>query len=308
MTGQSITMPNFHHTEVIVLFVILLFGTCGINIIIITFLRTPSLQIKDNYFVLNLMIADGIILFYITPFTIRSLLHDGYPADDIWCTVNGAFLYALCVTSVLTLMLLALNRYVRICHTQYYRTIFTTKNVFSMCVSTWALGFLFSFPLSFREPVGYAYIKDRKMCFLKITESDQLFSGIVATLFMPTGFTVMSYMLLFHHFRKNGEHLSDNNWPLLLKRYILKESAKAQFLVFVVHIVFRVIPQVFVSISIYHRATIPGYIMFISTCLLFFTSALNCWVYILFNKHMWGNIRRAFTCFCRNSIGVLNIG
>ncbi|XP_071490273.1 octopamine receptor beta-2R-like [Diadema antillarum] len=86
-------------------------GITGNGLVIVAVAVSRKLQTITNVFVLSLSVTD-LLTCAMLPFQSLGLVHPaGWPLDHTFCQVVGASVYIFTITSVLTLALIAFNRY-----------------------------------------------------------------------------------------------------------------------------------------------------------------------------------------------------
>ncbi|XP_071490295.1 G-protein coupled receptor moody-like [Diadema antillarum] len=94
-----------------ILVVVAVIGITGNSLVIVATAVSRKLQTITNVFVLSLSVTD-LLTCALLPFQSLGLVHPaGWPLDHTFCQVVGASVYISTITSVLTLALIAFNRY-----------------------------------------------------------------------------------------------------------------------------------------------------------------------------------------------------
>ena len=109
----------------------------GNVLVCLAFYRNPSLRTVTNYFVLSLAITDLSAALFTMPLKAASTVAKKWIAGEMGCKVDYFFASVTGGVSLLTVMLLAINRYMRIIKPDLYPTIYTKKRSIVMAVSAW---------------------------------------------------------------------------------------------------------------------------------------------------------------------------
>ena len=151
--NTSLQIDNLSQSESVVVqivYIIMSFlGTIGNLITIIALVRNPELRKSSNTkFVVSLAISDWLICFIIMPIWIAIVSNPDIILFETLCSFSTFFYYATQSTSLMTLMAIAINRYVIICHESIYQYVYTPLSVSLMITFIWLITFvLFALPL-----------------------------------------------------------------------------------------------------------------------------------------------------------------
>lgn len=99
--------------------------------------KEPKLRAPHNYFIISLAIADFVIGATSMPFwTIYSAL--GYwPFSQLWCDIWNALDYALCGVSILTILLMTLDRFLVLKYPLTYKVARTSTKAIIIVIFVW---------------------------------------------------------------------------------------------------------------------------------------------------------------------------
>ena len=92
-----------------------LIGTFGNGLVIITILRSSRLRTVTNTYLLNIAVADFLLLLSI-PFLIVTILANGWIFGNILCKMYYNFIHINQYISSLLLAALSFDRYLAVCH------------------------------------------------------------------------------------------------------------------------------------------------------------------------------------------------
>ena len=128
---------KLHLVGVVILSLIAGVGIIGNLVIIGAICIYKRLRVRSHAFIINLALADLIIVTYIMPLGIVTSRFEVNPFGDIMCQVNAFLIMTSCGVSTQTLMVIAIERYFHICKCQYHKKIFTSKLVGLYIVIMW---------------------------------------------------------------------------------------------------------------------------------------------------------------------------
>ncbi|CAF2065329.1 unnamed protein product [Rotaria magnacalcarata] len=90
-------------------------GTFGNGLVIISILRSSRLRTVTNTYLLNIAIADFVLLLSV-PFLIITILANGWIFGNILCKMYYNFIHINQYVSSLLLAVLSFDRYLAVCH------------------------------------------------------------------------------------------------------------------------------------------------------------------------------------------------
>jgi somatostatin receptor 1 len=118
ITSNTVLPPNNNHITYYFLpcYAILFFiGTFGNGLVFISIIRSSRLRTVTNTYLLNIAIADFLLLLSI-PFLIITILANGWIFGNILCKMYYNFIHINQYVSSLLLAALSLDRYLAVCH------------------------------------------------------------------------------------------------------------------------------------------------------------------------------------------------
>ena len=151
--NTSLQFNNLSKSESVciqIVYIIMCFvGTIGNLITIIALVRDPELRKRSNTkFVVSLAISDLLFCFIIMPIWIVIVSDPNIILFETICSFSTYSGGATQATSLITLMAIAINRYVMICHKSIYQYVYTPLSVSLMITFIWLFTFgLLALPL-----------------------------------------------------------------------------------------------------------------------------------------------------------------
>ncbi|XP_046558931.1 LOW QUALITY PROTEIN: G-protein coupled receptor moody-like [Haliotis rubra] len=130
------------YIAVIVMAIIIITGCAGNIMAILAVKTTRKLQTVSNMFVVNLSVCDLMFLLFVLPFNIYTYIADGWYIDTNLCKFVGILGYTLTGTTIITITLIAWNRYKMVTDLAAYKTIFVPSNISAMLMVAWILPLL----------------------------------------------------------------------------------------------------------------------------------------------------------------------
>ena len=124
-------------------FILSVTALAGNVLVCLAFYRNPCLRTITNVFILSLAITDLLMAALIMPLTTASSVANRAVAGDYGCRISSFVGYVLVGTSILTVMLLAVNRYIRVVRPSMYRKIYSKQRSALMVAIAWIITILF---------------------------------------------------------------------------------------------------------------------------------------------------------------------
>lgn len=121
-------------------------GIIGNCTVIVSIKKYQKLQTIPNFFVFNLAIAD--LLFSLTgmPMILVTTICEKWVLGDFLCKVNGLLNSLFCTTSIWTLVMISVNRYLSVAKAHDIKKIYTVKKTYVIIGGVWIFSFLISMP------------------------------------------------------------------------------------------------------------------------------------------------------------------
>ena len=134
----------------------------GNTLVCVVLYRNTFLRTVTNNFILSLAVTDLVMAVLVMPLVVCSSLANKWIGGTFGLQMYGYGVQILAGTSLLTVMLLAVNRYFRVVRPALYRTIYSKKSSRVMAVTAWivsvvilGVGFLafgVNFPINHTNP------------------------------------------------------------------------------------------------------------------------------------------------------------
>ncbi|KAK7115289.1 tyramine/octopamine receptor-like [Littorina saxatilis] len=171
MTDGNVSRYHSHiadaerHVEVVVLSVISTLASVGNISLWAVILSTRTLrQQANNKLLLCLSLADLLVSVVSMPVTVTTIFLARWVFSEQMCTVLGFINMLTLVSSVMSLGLISINRYIKVCCPQRYRRVYTNINIYLMTLGVWCLSAVLSSPPLLGWCV-YDYLPRQSFCF-----------------------------------------------------------------------------------------------------------------------------------------------
>ena len=93
---------------------VILTAFLGNSLFILAFSNTPSLRSPQNFYLVSLAIADILNAVVCMPITLAVSIKGKWDFSDVICQLQGSLISLFSTVSLLTLCMIAINRYVKI--------------------------------------------------------------------------------------------------------------------------------------------------------------------------------------------------
>ncbi|XP_022107389.1 nociceptin receptor-like [Acanthaster planci] len=141
--------------------IILVVGVVGNGAFLIVIARVRSMHTLVNFYLVNLALADGLVLLQhaavpIINYSLLGIPSDGNLLGSPGCMVTQFFNYLGYFTSIFLVCLMSTERYLAVCHPLRHLSINTKSRASKLVACAWALGILLS---ACAIPVNAVYTK-----------------------------------------------------------------------------------------------------------------------------------------------------
>ncbi|XP_078573166.1 melatonin receptor type 1C-like [Branchiostoma floridae x Branchiostoma japonicum] len=152
---------------IVVLVVLIIMGTLGNFLTIYVIARHKELQTVTNAFIFNLAVTDLLVSVFVDGFNVVGIADTGFffrsPAV---CEFVGTVCVTSCICSIMTMMLIAINRYFYVTNKPRHDRLFTTPRLVAIIIALWLYSFsLFDLPLYDFKTMGCTYDRTADFSF-----------------------------------------------------------------------------------------------------------------------------------------------
>ncbi|XP_021363988.1 melatonin receptor type 1A-A-like [Mizuhopecten yessoensis] len=218
------------------------------------------------------------------------------------CLLNGIIAHICFSTSVQTIMVIAINRFVKICCTTKYDMIFDNRKMVLILVYTYSVGPIFLVPLLVMGDSQLVYDATLQMCIF-----DRYGNWRCTTIYqtlclaLPILITAYCYCSVYRTVMKTRSQVMQRFWNNgLQKRRIQHELVvtRSQFAIFIAYLVLY-IPFGVTAVFVTDRLSVPVSLHAAGIYLCYLNSCINGLIYGLLNKNIQQAYREALPCFRR---------
>ena len=183
-------------------------GVFGHVCIAIFIIKDKHLRNLGNAFLINLTLADILVLTYLFPMAAVQMFLARNPFGETWCQFHGFAIICLMTVSVQTHSMIALNRFTNICLSAKYRSMYGKSTVTCMLAWTW----LFAGSLATPPLIGwgrYRYDSDGfLLCVFDRRDSATYTTFlIVSAILLPLSVISACYLKIFVTVKKSKQSM-----------------------------------------------------------------------------------------------------
>ncbi|CAH1802815.1 unnamed protein product [Owenia fusiformis] len=269
---------------IVIMLIIITIGTVGNIFIIGAVAVTKSLRTTANYFVINLAICDVILAGPVNIFFVVAIFtgERWFVIRKEFCGVLAFVCLSACLASLACVAFIAINRYVCICRSSVYPTIFSKRNTIIINIIIW----VYSMWLNFAVLGGWGrYTYDRKMigCVWDRMEHRAFSLSFLAGVFIPLVTVAICNALIFWKVYQTKKKIASVGKGGDKKMDKEIKLAKVLFLVF---LIFLVMNSPFVAVILFDSADVLPVVVYVIVVQLMHgnASGVNCFVYGISNR------------------------
>ncbi|XP_074642545.1 melatonin receptor type 1A-like [Tubulanus polymorphus] len=296
------TRAVFQVVDTIVIVLFISVGIIGNLLIILAYILTKKLRTTTNAFIFNVALSDLFVTGFGMATVLANILRGGNALPRELCLFTGWLIVTSCGVSLLSLCLIAFNRYIRICHSAKYNKIFRRNHTVFMILAVWftAIGVvmlgIFSGACVYRyDPIQWVCTfnnRTPKPCSIMLTAI-----GIA----VPSLLSFLFYIRIYGKLRQSNNRLSVHvNNSGVLPSSARKAPAsnrkerRAVFMLFIAFFLFVLVWYPYGIVMIVDSYVgCPNLLIKIVTWLAFSNSCINWIVYGAMNKNFQQGYKNA---------------
>ncbi|XP_044175129.1 melatonin receptor type 1C-like [Acropora millepora] len=187
--------------EVMVCSILMLSALLGNSLVLWMVCKNKNLRTIPNYFIISLSLADITMAILCQPPCLTVLLVGKRTFGNFICQLQGYVIAMLACVSLLTLTLVAVNRYFLIVRPKNYQKIFTPRRTRFMILGIWLLSMLEPLPYLLSNH-RYVYHAGKFFCF-QVVEVD--FFTLLGYVYVAIPMVVLTFCYI-KVFRKLKQH------------------------------------------------------------------------------------------------------
>ena len=208
-------------------------GLVGNSLVIAATILYKPLRSVHNVFIVNLAVADIIFNMIIQPSVIFAAIDEGVflIQHNALCVVLGSLALILGITSIISITMIAIERYLFICLNKYHHKIYNRYTIPLMIIGIWLYAVVVDLPNhSFIGWGQHAFAREIYACYnsyAKALESGFHWYMSVLGFAIPVSASVFSYIQIYRYVRKTRKNISSRSATALkpVDRQILKYVA-----------------------------------------------------------------------------------
>ncbi|PVD39358.1 hypothetical protein C0Q70_01988 [Pomacea canaliculata] len=262
-------------------------GSFGNVLILLVMTLVRGTQRTGKAFVINLALADLCVAAIADPMCVTAVIKgEAWFNDKVWlCEAVASMCLTACFCAFLSLTLATLNRFVFICHNNWYERLFTKFTCVAACVGSWVVAFFFEFP-NFLGWGGHYFDKKNHQCIWNRTNSFSYTLLVSAGLIGgPLTFMLLSHILIFRRIyrTKMSLYVFEEKDPTN-KRKLWQEILRTSRMllgIFCVFVVCWTPYSVVIVLDFSQRLSVEAHLFV--TMLAHMHSSSNCLVYFIIN-------------------------
>ncbi|XP_056322456.1 trace amine-associated receptor 13c-like [Danio aesculapii] len=271
-------------------------------LVIISISYFKKLHTPTNMIILSLAVADLLIGLIVMPVEAVKLIETCWYFGDTLCELFMIIMMLTVSSSMCNLVLIAVDRYVAVCHPLLYQRKITTTKTLSICLcwlfsSSYNAGFLISdryFETSQRQNVCYG------MCYFAVSFSWQ-FTDLFFSFVLPCTLIITLYLRIFYVAHQQVKVINSlmKGGKCAMEGCVRRKSESKAALT--LGIIVAIYLLCYIPFYILHILPVTGTIISSSTMTfliwsLYVNSSLNPLVYALFYSWFKLSIKHILTC------------
>ncbi|CAL1536590.1 unnamed protein product [Lymnaea stagnalis] len=280
--------------------IIIALGSIGNILVTLAVLQTKKLQTVSNLFVANLSVCDLLFVTVVLPVNMYTYLMEGWQLNDYICKFIGFLGYTLTGTTIMTITLIAWNRYKLVVDVSRYKQLFRKWNIVIMVAATWVVPVLFLQPAVFGAWGHFGYIPMLSSCNLGLDNSSQTFKIflLIVRAAIPCGLIIFYYSAIYITTRASHQrlHISTTSNYMMRQNNHRREMRLTRMMIAIfVVFVLSYFPCTISSVIDWSRILSKTFHMFCQTSV-FLGSAINPLLYGFMNEQFRCAYYQILTC------------
>ncbi len=176
---------------------------CGNLLVIVAIIHFKQLHTPTNYLTLSLAVADLLIGGFVMPPSMLRSVETCWYLGDVFCKIHSSVDIMLCITSLLHISFISIDRYYAVCHPLQYRSKITPPISLIMISLSWGLAAFVGFAMVFLqlnilgdEEFYFDNVACKGACIIFQTAAASTISSFLA-FGLPAIITVSIYLKFF---------------------------------------------------------------------------------------------------------------
>lgn len=188
--------------ETSTLLLIGLIAVGGNLLVVISIYRNPLLRKITNYFVFSLAMTDIMYSLFGLSFTLAALAEGRWIFGSAMCHFQSIWTHSLTYISMYTISIMAINRFVRVCRSSKYNSLFNHKSSLLMICLVWVMSFgIVSLVSGIPNSLFYSkFDPNRAMCH-NFYDKENTVKQISTILFITTNIIFQMAIIIYCYFK-----------------------------------------------------------------------------------------------------------
>ena len=285
---NPVESPTESETEELIIITVVtsalvLVGVAGNILVIVTIFSSRRLRKVQHVFTASLAVCDLIFLSICMPFVIAAILVQGFPIGGAACNVIGFMSVVVLHASMISIVNIAINRYINIVHFTYYSRIYTRKNGAAILACVWLYSIILAIPS--QTSVGRIYfMSSADMCMYDWRFNETYTAAIMIFGFLlPIVIAFICYLWIFLRVMNSRRKIRTR---AASEKHFKREDLRLAINIFVVFLAFLVCwgPILLTVVFIDPHSLLPKYYYDIVCSMALLNSIINPPIYFFFNK------------------------
>ncbi|XP_078378863.1 somatostatin receptor type 5-like [Oculina patagonica] len=274
---------------------LMIFSLVGNILVCFAVYRNPRLRQPSNYYIISLAMSD-ISQALCAPLSIVMLAIGYWPFGTSGCYFMAISMYSLTITSVYTLVLMALNRYYKIVKPAKYQTTFKKRFIILTASLVWVFAILYNLFTAFVLGSNAKLNPGFGICVIDFRSQIALPVGILV-MYLPYFIIIFCYWKI-HRFVKM--HNANVSWQSSNVEDV--KISKTLFIT-VVRFVSLWMPAHSIFMASHVWPSLPREVKMLATFLVFLSSCVNPFIYAFMNRVFRNEFKKCLMLKKIHSIG-----
>ena len=289
--------------ESVTYFAVILTAFLGNTLLSFAFYRTRTLRTPQNYYLVSLALTD-ILNAVACSITLAVLVKGTWPYGDLICQLEGVMISICASVSLLTLGMIAVNRYTKICRSaSLYKKIFSKRNVLISITISWVLTTFMASGAFFAGNTVYYFHPGKCRCFYQLDLKESIGLYITFCYSMVVSLTLSTIIFSYYkvcrkiraHFVQVGNSsLRDDNSVAFAEEVKITMMLFFTLLAFLICWIPSFIVDLYESLAGYYEFSRPVYVLNVFTYVS--SSGINPLIYGLMKREFKTAYKKALDC------------
>lgn len=144
---KLVNIPQAWKILIVVFMTIVVVLTVIGNAVVVVVIKYSSVfrSVANSHFLISLSIADFLVAALVMPCALDAVNTGKWRCGHVWGRLNGFGNFLFCISSIMHLMMLSVDRYMAIARPLYYPMEMTKSRAFSLCLAMWLYSALWAF-------------------------------------------------------------------------------------------------------------------------------------------------------------------